>query len=226
MPFEISYFRRQKNKRLRRQYQALLPDGWQKWFEGKEFSTDWTTGNYPFWCGALQDLRNQPVELLEIGSWEGRSAVFLLNYLTKANITCVDTFAGCKENLATPSDVEQLPFIEQRFERNLAQFGSRTTKAKGPSLEILGRLASTGKKFDVIYVDGSHERDMAMGDSILSWQMLNNGGYLIWDDYGGGHEYPDADHVKSAIDVFLKWHRGEFDLIHKGYQVIIRRTLA
>jgi predicted O-methyltransferase YrrM len=223
MRFEIGYFRRQRNRRLFREYQGLLPSGWQDWFDGKEFSTDWASENYPFWCATLRQLRDCPIDVLEIGSWEGRSAIFFLEYLFNSHITCVDTFSGGIENVANRTEAKEIPFIEQRFDRNLAAYGNRVAKFKGDSVNVLGRLISSGAKYDLIYVDGSHERDPAMVDTLLAWQALKTDGYLIWDDYVGGRDKPDSERVQSAIDVFLKWHKREYALMHKGYQVIIQR---
>jgi len=171
----------------------------------------------------LKYLRNVSVEILEIGSWEGRSTIFFLKYLTDSNITCIDTFSGGIENVADPKQSEELPFIEQRFDRNLAEYGDRVTKIKGRSDVSLGRIIPTGKKYDLIYVDGSHERDAVMIDTLMAWQLIKAGGYLIWDDYGGGSDASDAERVRSAIDVFLTWHYDELILIHKGYQIIVQK---
>jgi predicted O-methyltransferase YrrM len=220
---KLKYLFRKKARRLHDDSRKLLPTEWQNWFIGKEFSTDWTSKNYPSWCGALKDLRNVPVEVLEIGSWEGRSAIFFLEYLASSNITCIDTFSGGIENVADAIQSQELPFVEQRFDRNLATYGDRVRKIKGRSDVALGSILPTGKKYDLIYVDGSHERDTAMVDTLLAWQLTKAGGYLIWDDYGGGGNAPDAERVQSAIDVFLTWHSSDLILIHKGYQVIIRK---
>lgn len=201
-----------------------MPEGWQSWFKGKEFSTDWTSAHYPFWCAALKDLRNEKIEILEIGSWEGRSAIFFLEYLTKSSITCVDTFAGGVEHSDHPVYARELPLVEQRFDRNLAAFNGRVTKLKGQSIQAFGKIVPVGTKFDVIYIDGSHERDIVMVDTLMAWAMLKVGGYLIWDDYAGGDGLADCNRVKSAIDAFLKWHRDEYKTLHHGYQIIIQRT--
>jgi hypothetical protein len=37
------------------------------------------------------------VKILDIGSFEGRSAVFFLKYLPGSTIVCIDTFAGTPE---------------------------------------------------------------------------------------------------------------------------------
>lgn len=219
----LEFFFRKKFRQQNYNSEKFLPNEWKNWFIGKEFSTDWTSGNYPTWCVTLKDLRNVSAKILEIGSWEGRSAIFFLEYMPNSNITCIDTFSGGIENVAHPVQSQELPFVEQRFDRNLAAFGDRVKKIKGRSDVALGSMIPSENKYDLIYVDGSHERDAAMVDTLLAWQLLDSGGYLIWDDYGGGGKSPDSERVQSAIDVFLTWHSSELVLVHKGYQIIIQK---
>lgn len=64
--------------------------------KGYKFTTDWFIENLPTWEQYLIHLANQPeINVLEIGSWEGMSACWLLdNILTheSSRITCIDTF--------------------------------------------------------------------------------------------------------------------------------------
>ena len=64
------------------------------WFRHGEFSTDWATSHFSVWRRVLAPLRGRGAQVLEIGSWEGRSAIFFLNYLRDCKIVCIDTFAG------------------------------------------------------------------------------------------------------------------------------------
>src|SRR3979490_2737282 len=63
--------------------------GASSWYEGKTFATDWTTWHFPNWLKWLAPYRDRKVRVLEIGSWEGRSALFFLNYLPLARLVCV-----------------------------------------------------------------------------------------------------------------------------------------
>jgi hypothetical protein len=70
------------------------------------FTTDWVSRNEHLWTAILQELRGRAdIHALEIGSFEGRSALwFLENILTHpaASITCVDIFAGDTRNDSMP----------------------------------------------------------------------------------------------------------------------------
>ena len=188
------------------------------WFDGKEFTTDWSTGNITLWRRVFGPLRDDPLRILEIGSWEGRSAVFFLNFFANATITCIDTFSGGSEHKP-----EQASRIEERFDRNLAAFGNRVEKIKGPSRQGLASLMPQQRRFDLAYIDGSHERDDVMADSLGVWSMLDPGGSIIWDDYRWGRNLPPEHRPQPAIDEFLREREGEYRLLSKGYQIIIER---
>jgi hypothetical protein len=196
-----------------------------RWYADKEFSSDWTSVHLPLWIAALSGFRDRPCDILEIGSWEGRSAIFFLEFLSQCHLTCIDTFGGGAENHASPSESCQIPMIERRFDANLSSYCGRYKKLKAHSVTALDQLVQAGAAFNVVYVDGSHLRDDVMVDSILSWRMVRPGGLMIWDDYGGGHDKPSCERVLPAVEAFLAWHFGEYIEIHRGYQVIIQRKL-
>ena len=39
------------------------------------------------------------------------------------------------------------------------------------------------KKYDFIYIDGSHKAEEVLDDCVSSWKILNKGGLLILDDF-------------------------------------------
>lgn len=183
---------------------------WATWFEGKTFSTDWSSRAFSTWVEHLSHLTDKPLRILEIGSWEGRSTLFFLNFFPHSIITCVDLFTLGNE---------------RAFDANTAEFWKRITKVPANSGTA---LSSMRQKFDLIYVDGSHNRDDVMVDTLLSWRLLTVGGTMIWDDYQihlhmKELALPDQ-WPQPAIDTFMQWHASEMEIIHSGYQVIVRKT--
>jgi predicted O-methyltransferase YrrM len=202
------------------------PSIFSNWYAGKDFSSDWTSWHFPVWSLMLAHLRERPCEVLEIGSWEGRSAIFFLEFLPQSRVTCVDTFGGGAENHASPTESRQIASIERRFDANMRSYGARAEKIKATSVAALTRLAQSSAVFDLIYVDGSHMRDDVMVDSLLAWPLLRPGGIVIWDDYAGGNDKPAAERVMPAVEVFLAWHFGEYVELHRGYQVMVQKKPA
>ena len=157
---------------------------WDSWFRNKSFTTDWSSSNYIHWARNLEGLRDRQVKVLEIGSWEGRSAIFFLEFLPKCRISCIDTFAGGPDY--AQFDQAVVASIEARFDSNLAAYGDRVRKLKSRSVPALDQLAQENEAFDLVYIDGSHARDDVLVDSVLAWRLLAPDGTCIWDDYSLG----------------------------------------
>src|SRR5262245_64346818 len=147
------------------------------WFWRGDFTSDWIWKNYSIWRRVLAPLRVSATRILEIGSFEGRSAMFFLKFMPRSTIVCIDTFAGTPEEDYVYKILErQLPGIEARFDRNLAPFAGRVEKIKSHSAPALARLIEQGRKFDLAYIDGGHRYDDVMADSVCVWHMRAPGG--------------------------------------------------
>jgi protein O-GlcNAc transferase len=192
-------------------------------FADKEFSTDWTSHNFPIWTAILAPFRDRALDVLEIGSWEGRSAIFWLEYLPLAQLVCIDSFDGGVAGPTLPEWRAQVPFTQARFDANLSPYAGRFEKIVARSVVALNRLRANGSSFDLIYIDGEHMRDEVLVDSLLAWPLLKPGGILIWDDYEWNLHPPSEGRPKDAIDAFLHLHPGHYIERHRGYQVIIEK---
>lgn len=199
----------------------------ERFFSGARLTTNWAARNYQQWATLLAPLREQPLRLVEVGSWEGRSALFFLNFLPNAKIVCIDTFAGSIEHRQWPwwRRWWQLDGIERRFDGNLAPFGARVEKMKADSRTALATLKLADRSFDFIYIDGSHLAADVYSDAVLAWQILAEGGLMVFDDYrrmqGPAHALPSV-----GIDAFLRSVAGEFDGVFRNFQVAIRKRAA
>jgi predicted O-methyltransferase YrrM len=183
------------------------------------FTQDQVSHHAPIWTQHLSEMRGKEnIHMLEVGSFEGRSALwFLQNILTdpSSTITCVDLF------LTTPL----APFCmrEIRFDHNIAAsgFSSRVTKVKARSQELLKFLRED--TYNIIYIDGSHNAVDVQSDASLSWPLLKRNGIIIFDDYLWHLEWPLDWRPQMAIDNFLSSVGSELEILHKGYQVIVKR---
>lgn len=181
------------------------------WFAGKVFTVDWTSGRIGSWFSALEHLRDQPARVLEIGSYEGRSAVVLLSYLPLCHLTCIDTFHFRDD-------------VEGRFDRNLAPFSDRLTRLKGDAAGLLSRLHRNGATFDVILLDACKDRDGVFALSALAWPLLRMGGIIIWSGLGWGADKPSGHRPGDAIRLFRDAFADCLTVLHEGGQLIARRT--
>lgn len=202
------------------------------------FSTDWFTPNIPIWEEHLAAFNGKPnLRFLEIGSFEGRSACWLLqNILTHptSSLTCIDIFErdlsleqrAADAGLIPPISLPPEAPIEQRFDANIHAMGAdgRVRKLKGKSRELLRTLPLSS--FDCIYIDGSHVAMDVLTDAILCWGLLRNDGLLIFDDYQLAMFADARDNPQTAIDAFLSVFRNAYRLLHLSWQCILRKTPA
>jgi Methyltransferase domain len=191
------------------------------WEAGKTFSTDWAAGHYFQWAELLHPLRQRQLRILEIGSWEGRSALFFLNYLPRSCIVCIDTFRGNAEHRRNAYFARLAPKSEGQFERNLAEFMERIEKIKGTSASVLPKLGVAQRRFDLAYIDASHRAADVYRDAALTWPMMEQGGIVIFDDYEW--ENKAGGQPKLGIDAFLATHSGQYQELHRGFQLVIAK---
>ncbi|HAX81217.1 MAG TPA: class I SAM-dependent methyltransferase [Actinobacteria bacterium] len=184
------------------------------------FSQDWFSPHIPHLSRLLAGLRGVPgLSFLEIGSFEGRSTVwFLQQVLTGAGstITCIDTFRGSAEHSGLDVGWDDL---QGTFRRNVDSFGSRVRVIEGESAVVL-RGMPRQEAFDLVYVDGSHQATDVLEDGVLSWPLLKVGGIMVFDDYLWRMM---ESRPGPAIDAFLAVYADRYDLLHKEYQVAVRK---
>ena len=189
----------------------------------KNFST--VNQNHKWFCNNLNFLSNSFKDvisinnILEIGSYEGRSALFFLNNFKDSNIHCVDTWSGSDEHDDFDFDV-----IEKNFDSNTSAFQSndRLKKFKMNSNEF---FLSNSKKYDLIFVDGDHSSIQVEIDINNSWKILNNGGYLILDDYMWWFYKDLKKNPSSSINNFIVNHISEISSLKIWHQVIIKKNI-
>ena len=185
------------------------------------YTTRWFDGHAEDWMRIFRSERlvGRPDRVLEIGSWEGRSAAFVLRHLPLAEMTAVDTWEGSIEHAGDP----RLARIEQLFDANVARFGPRLTKVKSTSAEFF-RKHGQSPGFDLVHVDGSHAADDVMADATSGFALLNPGGVMILDDYLWERGADPRAAPASAINRFLRDNRGRYRLLSVTTQVTLRKS--
>jgi predicted O-methyltransferase YrrM len=190
------------------------------------FRSDMVSGNFTHWEPILRELEGASARILEIGSFEGMSACYFLWRLPDATVTCIDTFAGGPSFAALGSDVADL---EAAFDRNVALVdSSRVRKLAGTSTEHLPPLLRAGETFDLVFVDGSDLALDVLVDAALSWQMLEPGGTLIFDNYVWRSPLGEDPlfHPAPAVDAFLTLVGAHCTVSRAAQEVIVRRVGA
>lgn len=218
-----------------------------------QFTQDWFSHNIPVWEQLATLLpQGQERSFLEIGSFEGRSAVWIIENMMNPGdwIDCVDTWEGSEEHKNG-----ELNGAEERFDHNIdatisttflkeyrpemalghttryghTTFGNRVNVYKykcESSMYLASKLNSyfDGKNlFNFIYIDGSHTAKDVLTDACMAWPLLKQGGLMVFDDYLWGESRDILHRPRLAVDFFVNIFAESLDIVHIGHQFVVRK---
>ena len=193
-----------------------------------------------FWDQLIPGL--SPRKILEVGSYEGASSVYLIDKLSASGpieLHCVDSWQGGVEHAQGGSFETDMGAVETRFHSNIAMsvaaaaYKPKIVIHKGLSDAMLCRLIAqdAAESFDFIFIDGSHQAPDVLSDAVLGFKLLKVGGVMVFDDYiWSEHVGPSKDLLrcpKPAIDAFTNLYARRLDVMPAPlYQLYIRKTAA
>jgi predicted O-methyltransferase YrrM len=176
-----------------------------------KFTADWFSNNIPNFekcMAAAPERRN----FLEIGSYEGMSACWLLaNGLEEGGyLTCIDPFFN-----------DMRPVFESNT-REAIRGNQVVSTMQMTSYQGLAQLIGMKQAYDFIYIDGNHTAYDTLSDACMSWGLLKQGGVMLFDDYEW-NKYPEPQlNPKIGIDAFLNSFDG-YELIIDNYQLAVKK---
>ena len=203
------------------------------------FTNDWFIRHKPIWDQLLAIER--PTRILEVGSYEGASACYLVDTLacnSAIELHCVDSWQGGVEHRAGGQYASDMSAVEARFRNNVALSQSRAREKvelvvhRQHSDVALAALLAGGKAgyFDLIYIDGSHEAPDVLCDAVFGFRLLRVGGVIVFDDYLWAEHLPyGRDPLrcpKPAIDAFVNLNFRRLDIIRAPLGQLFVRKLA
>ena len=166
-------------------------------------------------------------QFLEIGSFEGRSSIWIAENMMQDgdHLRCIDTWEGGEEH-----GEEDMSEVEERFRHNLIVAteklpSRRIFQLKGTSTKRLAELQVHPSEhgFDFIYIDGSHIAKDVLTDACMAWPLLKPKGMMVFDDYMWGDPRDILHRPKPAIDAFCNIFAEEAEIVHVGYQLVVRK---
>lgn len=169
--------------------------------------------------------RVRPQMVLEVGTWKGASALEMARNLVEIEldftpIVCVDTWLGAREFIGVPSSDAQRglrrrngwPDVYRTFLRNVCERGHHYRIVPFPQTSriALRWLLDRGVRFDLAYVDASHDAEDVADDVRAAWKLLRGpGSVLFGDDYA-----TDWPGVIAAVD---RWsYEAKVEIEHRG----------
>lgn len=174
---------------------------WEKW-EAHENPLDFYP---PIFEQVIQELR--PNVIVEVGSYKGKSAIQFANLCNKYNlptkIFCVDTWLGSAEH-ADSDDLMKVngwPTMFYQFLANVVHTGHQDRIIPVPmdSMSNYRVMKANNIKVPMIYLDGGHFYESVYADIKHYWEVLEDGGVMIGDDYDPD-KWPDV--VRAVKDFF------------------------
>ena len=205
-----------------------------------QFTKDWFHWAPEVWEQLIPMLPERDVLegrcFLEIGSFEGRSTVWIMENMMQGSdgtrcgdeIYCIDTWEGGEEHTE-----EDMAAVEKRFSHNIGvvvdKFPDRlVTWKKGTSVRHLaGIIQYEGEGgFDFIYIDGSHIAKDVLTDACMAWPLLKPKGIMVFDDYLWGDPRDALHRPKIAVDAFTSIFGEALEIVHVGYQLVVRKSGA
>jgi predicted O-methyltransferase YrrM len=167
------------------------------------FTQDWA-GHFRESAEKLfRPMAGQQLNYLEIGTYEGRSACWMLdNILTNqySRAICVD-----------------IKFQQNAIE-NLKKHAAKVRLHEGDSKELVPQLYPG---YDIIYIDGDHSAIGCLFDSVAAWRLCKAGGIILWDDCIPKDK---SNRVPKAIEAFFSCLRkGQYRILLEGEQFAIQK---
>lgn len=176
-----------------------------------------------------------PSIVVEIGTWEGASAICWAEYADK--VVCVDTWLGSVEHyenvfgIPTENGIVQAdmsssewarnrlmiedgyPTIYRTFADNVRRFGyeNKVIPLTIDSNQAYIILEKAGIDIDLFYIDAAHDYDAVKNDLKKSYALIKNRGHVCGDDYFG--------EIQRAVNDFC--YTGNLRVLSKENQYII-----
>lgn len=193
-----------------------------------KFTKDWFSWAPQVWEQLIPLLPGEAGmrTFVEVGSFEGRSSVWIMENMMQDDdwLICIDTWQGGEEHGA-----EDMGTVEERFDFNIGAVKTKypyrcVSKFKGTSVKELAREIHEEDTYaDFIYIDGSHIAKDVLTDACMAWPLLKPNGVMVFDDYLWGNPRDVLHRPKAAIDAFTTLFAEELEIIHVGYQAVVRK---
>lgn len=134
--------------------------------------------------GWLASMAAQCATIIEIGSWQGRSATVMADN-THGQIYCVDHFKGAPE-IDFLFEGKEPDWVEKEFKKNLEDHlkSGRVKLLQMSSEEGFQILKDQGVMADMVFIDGDHDYKFVSKEIAMYRQLVRSGGVICGHDYG------------------------------------------
>lgn len=163
--------------------------------------------------------------VVELGSWLGNSARFILKYAPNATVICVDHWKGSAEHQGDQSAFERLPTLYEDFLSICWEDRARLVPVRERTLEGMRIIAELGLVPDLVYIDAAHDYESVNADLETANRLFPES-TIIGDDYLGvavmeNNKVIDIDYgVRHAVNHFIYERGWSLRNMGRGWQLI------
>ena len=154
----------------------------------------------------------RPRLVLEIGTWKGASAVHMARACARlgldATVVCLDTWLGAREMVGLPPDHQTRglradrgwPQVYPLFLRNVLAAGVADRVVPIPQTSRIGTrwLREAGWRFDLVYVDASHDEADVREDVLAALDLRRDERSVVFGD-DWSPDWPGVERAVSRI---------------------------
>lgn len=165
--------------------------------------------------------------VVELGTWLGNSARFILRQAPNATVICVDHWKGSSEHLESISVAKMLPDLYENFLSICWESRDRLIPVRETTLEGMRIISELGLVPDVVYIDASHDYQSVKADLEAANRLFPKA-TIIGDDYLGvvvseNDKVVGIDYgVRHAVNHFIYDRGWSVRCTGRGWQLIRR----
>jgi cephalosporin hydroxylase len=145
----------------------------------------------------LYDIRtllgNQKKIYTEIGTFCGGSLSLMLNHIFPTEINCIDPLHVYND---------QFDIVNMNIKKfNIHNYNVNIHRNFSNDPQFIQYLKSINFTTDILFIDGDHTYNGVINDFNIFSEFVNNGGFIVFDDY---FDYKYSPEVRSAVDNIIK----------------------
>jgi len=175
--------------------------------------------NFLFWENITTKISK--IKYLEIGSFEGRSTVFIKELGNLESLMAIDTFEGSDEHKKRNIDFKKV-YENFKYNLNLGAGGKNINFLKTNSDDFFN---NNKNYYNLIYIDGSHHYEQVKKDFINSFNFLENNGYIICDDFMWVYyDKIELNPMKAILECY-ELYKDKLFIEFVNYQIIFKKLI-
>lgn len=176
-----------------------------------QFTNNWFGANHQLFVTHLTKFNDQKINVLEVGSFEGRSTTWMIDNILghpESTLLSIDPFLT--DDPTSPVDTTTY----DRFIHNLSEslYPSKVTHLQDTGENVYPTL--TKDSYNICYIDACHLPWHILHDMCNVWNLTKVGGIVICDDFGSDNHFNTKYSPNKVMKYFI-----QYVLKGRGYQI-------